>query len=80
MSFSTMTNTGYVIVVKDTTLALWFPCTLLSAMESGLSVLCFIVGLTLRGIGPCGHTYIREQVNNAYSCQITSTANNLDFM
>uniref|UniRef100_W5UIT5 Keratinocyte-associated protein 3 n=1 Tax=Ictalurus punctatus TaxID=7998 RepID=W5UIT5_ICTPU len=48
--------------IYDTTLALWFLCTLLSAMESGLSVWCFIVGLTLRGIGPCAHTYLREQL------------------
>ncbi|KAG7328378.1 hypothetical protein KOW79_008322 [Hemibagrus wyckioides] len=48
--------------IYDTTLALWFPCTLLSALETGLSVWCFIVGLTLRGIGPCAHTYLREQL------------------
>lgn len=63
---------------KDTTLALWFPCILLSALESGLSVWCFIVGLTLRGIGPCGHTYLREQVNHAYSQQITITCTEED--
>uniref|UniRef100_A0A8B9L3D8 Keratinocyte associated protein 3 n=1 Tax=Astyanax mexicanus TaxID=7994 RepID=A0A8B9L3D8_ASTMX len=48
--------------IYDTTLSLWFPCTLLSAMETGLSVWCFIIGLTLRGIGPCGHTYLKEQL------------------
>ncbi|TSO25172.1 C-terminal-binding protein 2 [Bagarius yarrelli] len=47
--------------IYDTTLALWFPCTLLSALESGLSVWCFIVGLNLRGIGPYAHTYLKEQ-------------------
>lgn len=64
-----------VFVFKDTTLALWFPCTLLSAMESGLSVWCFIVGLILRGIGPCAHTYLREQVSRTYSHQITIIGN-----
>ncbi|KAL4623877.1 keratinocyte-associated protein 3-like [Arapaima gigas] len=46
--------------IYDTTLAMWFPCTLMSAIESGLSVWCFVVGLTLRGLGPCGHSYLRE--------------------
>ncbi|XP_060789085.1 keratinocyte-associated protein 3 isoform X2 [Neoarius graeffei] len=50
--------------IYDTTLALWFPCALLSAMESGLSVWCFIVGLILRGIGPCAHPYLREQLDD----------------
>ncbi|XP_066536523.1 keratinocyte-associated protein 3 [Hoplias malabaricus] len=48
--------------IYDTTLSLWFPCTLLSAMEAGLSAWCFIIGLTLRGIGPCGRTYLKEQL------------------
>ncbi|KAM9465791.1 keratinocyte-associated protein 3 [Clarias gariepinus] len=48
--------------IYDTTMSLWFLCTLLSALETGLSVWCFIVGLTLRGIGSCGHTYLREQL------------------
>ncbi|XP_067223601.1 keratinocyte-associated protein 3 isoform X1 [Chanodichthys erythropterus] len=46
----------------DTTLALWFTCGVLSALEAGLSVWCFIVGLQLRGIGPCAQNYIREQL------------------
>ncbi|MEQ2217480.1 hypothetical protein XENOCAPTIV_011825, partial [Xenoophorus captivus] len=46
----------------DTTLALWIPCALLSAAEAGLSVWCFIVGLALRGLAPCGNSYIKEQV------------------
>lgn len=65
-------------VFKDTTLALWFPCTLLSAMELGLSVWCFVVGLTLRGIGPCAHTYLKEQVNHALSHLITTVGDILD--
>ncbi|XP_036406017.1 keratinocyte-associated protein 3 [Megalops cyprinoides] len=48
--------------IYDTTLALWFPSTMLAAVEAGLSVWCFIVGLTLRGLGPCAHSYIREQL------------------
>ncbi|KAK1793346.1 hypothetical protein P4O66_011729, partial [Electrophorus voltai] len=48
--------------IYDTTLALWFPSMLLSAVEAGLSLWCFIVGLTLRGIGPCSHTYLKEQL------------------
>ncbi|KAL2098586.1 hypothetical protein ACEWY4_005066 [Coilia grayii] len=46
--------------IYDTTLAMWFPCLLLAVMETGLSVWCFVVGLTLRGIGSCGRAY-REQ-------------------
>ncbi|XP_051502445.1 keratinocyte-associated protein 3 [Myxocyprinus asiaticus] len=48
--------------IYDTTLALWFSCAGFTAIEAALSVWCFIVGLTLRGIGPCAHTYIREQL------------------
>ncbi|KAI7804953.1 putative keratinocyte-associated protein 3, partial [Triplophysa rosa] len=48
--------------IYDTTLALWFSCAGFTTVEAGLSVWCFVVGLTLRGIGPCGHTYIREQL------------------
>ncbi|XP_054587845.1 keratinocyte-associated protein 3 isoform X2 [Nothobranchius furzeri] len=47
--------------IYDTTLALWIPCAALSAAETGLSVWCFIVGLTLRGLAPCGNSYIKEQ-------------------
>lgn len=49
-------------VSQDTTLALWIPCAVLSAAEAGLSVWCFIVGLALRGLAPCGNSYIKEQV------------------
>ncbi|KAA0710861.1 Keratinocyte-associated protein 3 [Triplophysa tibetana] len=48
--------------IYDTTLALWFTCAGFTTVEAGLSVWCFVVGMTLRGIGPCGHTYIREQL------------------
>ncbi|KAM6943110.1 keratinocyte-associated protein 3 [Xenentodon cancila] len=47
--------------IYDTTLALWISCALLSAAEAGLSVWCFIVGLTLRGLAPCVNSYIKEQ-------------------
>ncbi|KAJ8270485.1 hypothetical protein GJAV_G00115360 [Gymnothorax javanicus] len=47
--------------IYDTTLALWFPSALLAAVEAGLSIWCFIVGLNLRGYGPCMRTYPREQ-------------------
>ncbi|CAG5853810.1 keratinocyte-associated protein 3 [Menidia menidia] len=46
----------------DTTLALWIPCAVLSAAEAGLSVWCFIVALALRGLAPCGNSYIKEQL------------------
>ncbi|XP_073683558.1 keratinocyte-associated protein 3 [Garra rufa] len=48
--------------IYDTTLALWFTCAAFTSLEAGLSVWCFIVGLQLRGIGPCGQNYIREQL------------------
>ncbi|XP_031435570.1 keratinocyte-associated protein 3 [Clupea harengus] len=43
--------------IYDTTLSLWFPSLFLAAMETCLSIWCFSVGLTLRGIGPCARTY-----------------------
>lgn len=49
-------------VSQDTTLSLWIPCAVLSAAETGLSVWCFIVGLALKGLAPCGNSYIKEQV------------------
>lgn len=49
-------------VSQDTTLSLWIPCAVLAAFEVGLSVWCFIVGLALRGLAPCGNNYIKEQV------------------
>ncbi|XP_023690105.2 keratinocyte-associated protein 3 isoform X1 [Paramormyrops kingsleyae] len=44
--------------IYDTTLTLWFPCAFLAATEAGISIWCFIIGLTLRGLWPCGHSYI----------------------
>ncbi|XP_072236434.1 keratinocyte-associated protein 3 [Leuresthes tenuis] len=54
--------------IYDTTLALWIPCAVLSAAEAGLSLWCFIVGLTLRGLAPCGNSYIKEQVKEEAEC------------
>ncbi|XP_015250610.1 PREDICTED: keratinocyte-associated protein 3-like [Cyprinodon variegatus] len=48
--------------IYDTTLALWIPCAVLSAVEAGVSVWCFVVGLALRGLAPCGNSYIKEQL------------------
>ncbi|KAM4770764.1 keratinocyte-associated protein 3 isoform 1-T1 [Rhinophrynus dorsalis] len=48
--------------IYDTTLALWFPSMFLSAVETALSVRCCVVAFILRGIGPCGETYLREQL------------------
>ncbi|XP_041106645.1 keratinocyte-associated protein 3 isoform X2 [Polyodon spathula] len=48
--------------IYDTTLALWFPSMLMAALETALSVRFFIVGMILRGVGPCGQTYIRERL------------------
>lgn len=50
--------------IYDTTLALWIPCAVLSAAEVGLSIWCFIVGLALRGLAPCGNNYIKEQLED----------------
>ncbi|KAI9542624.1 hypothetical protein NQZ68_017635 [Dissostichus eleginoides] len=47
--------------IYDTTLAMWIPCAFLAAFEAGLSVWCFIIGLALRGLVPCGKSYITEQ-------------------
>ncbi|XP_055718833.1 keratinocyte-associated protein 3-like [Salvelinus fontinalis] len=48
--------------IYDTALSLWFPCVLLAGLETGLSIWCFVVGLVLRGLGPCSHTYLKEQL------------------
>ena len=50
------------LLLQDTALALWIPCTVLSGFEAGLSVWCFVVGLGLRGLAPCVRNYIKEQV------------------
>ncbi|TNN43736.1 Keratinocyte-associated protein 3 [Liparis tanakae] len=54
--------------IYDTTLALWIPCALMSAVEAGVSVWCFIVGLALRGLPPCGNSYIKEQLEVGAAC------------
>ncbi|XP_059208587.1 keratinocyte-associated protein 3 [Centropristis striata] len=51
--------------IYDTTLAIWVPCAIMAAVEAGLSVWCFIVGLALRGLAPCGNSYIKEQLEEA---------------
>ncbi|KAK1171376.1 keratinocyte-associated protein 3 [Acipenser oxyrinchus oxyrinchus] len=48
--------------IYDTTLALWFPSMLMAALEAIISVRFFVVGMILRGIGPCGQTYFRERL------------------
>nr|XP_033481776.1 keratinocyte-associated protein 3 isoform X1 [Epinephelus lanceolatus] len=48
--------------IYDTTLAMWIPCAFLAAVEAGVSVWCFIVGLALRGLAPFGNSYIKEQL------------------
>lgn len=53
---------------QDTTLALWIPSAVLAAVESGLSVWCFVIGLALRGLAPCGNSYIKEQVRVCLCC------------
>ncbi|XP_022064448.1 keratinocyte-associated protein 3 [Acanthochromis polyacanthus] len=54
--------------IYDTTLALWIPSAVLAATEAGLSVWCFIVGLALRGLPPCGNSYIKEQLEEEAEC------------
>ncbi|XP_066450437.1 keratinocyte-associated protein 3 isoform X2 [Eleutherodactylus coqui] len=51
--------------IYDTTLALWFPCMFLSAVEAALSIRCCVVAFILRGIGPCGESYLREREEEA---------------
>ncbi|XP_018413892.1 PREDICTED: keratinocyte-associated protein 3 [Nanorana parkeri] len=48
--------------IYDTTLALWLPSMFLSAVEAALSTRCCVVAFILRGIGPCGETYLREKL------------------
>ncbi|XP_062378614.1 keratinocyte-associated protein 3 [Sardina pilchardus] len=43
--------------IYDTTMALWFPILFLAALEVALSIWCFVIGLTLRGVGPCARKY-----------------------
>ncbi|XP_054675435.1 keratinocyte-associated protein 3 isoform X2 [Grus americana] len=48
--------------IYDTALALWFPSMLLAAAEAVLSGRCCLVALIFRGIGPCAHSYGKEQL------------------
>uniref|UniRef100_A0A8C0VEP3 Keratinocyte associated protein 3 n=1 Tax=Cyanistes caeruleus TaxID=156563 RepID=A0A8C0VEP3_CYACU len=48
--------------IYDTALALWFPSLLLAAAEAVLSGRCCLVALVFQGIGPCAHSYGKEQV------------------
>lgn len=69
--------------IYDTTLALWIPCSVLSAAEAGLSVWCFVVGLALRGLTPCGNSYIKEQLeeeaqNAPHSCRLIAPHLNIE--
>ncbi|XP_053179826.1 keratinocyte-associated protein 3 [Scomber japonicus] len=67
--------------IYDTTLALWIPCALLAAAEVALSVWCFIVGLALRGLPPCGNSYIKEQLEEGrspHSRRLIGRRSNLD--
>ncbi|XP_035508027.1 keratinocyte-associated protein 3 [Morone saxatilis] len=58
--------------IYDTTLSLWIPCAVLAGFEAGLSVWCFIVGLALRGVAPCGNSYIKEQLEEEAQCSAHS--------
>ncbi|NWT74964.1 KCP3 protein, partial [Prunella himalayana] len=48
--------------IYDTALALWFPSLLLAAAEAVLSGRCCLVALVFQGIGPCAHSYGKDQV------------------
>ncbi|XP_068136399.1 keratinocyte-associated protein 3-like isoform X2 [Hyperolius riggenbachi] len=48
--------------IYDTTLALWFPSMFLSAVEAGLSIRCCVIAFILRGIGPCGESFLRQKL------------------
>ncbi|NXR18240.1 KCP3 protein, partial [Cinclus mexicanus] len=48
--------------IYDTALALWFLSLLLAAAEAVLSGRSCLVALVFRGIGPCAHSYGKEQV------------------
>lgn len=54
--------------IYDTTLTLWIPCAVFAACETGISIWCFIVGLALRGLAPCGKSYIKEQFEEEAEC------------
>ncbi|XP_043551298.1 keratinocyte-associated protein 3-like isoform X2 [Chiloscyllium plagiosum] len=46
----------------DTTLALWIPSMMMSAIEAILSIRCLIVSMILRGIGPCGQNDVIDRI------------------
>ncbi|XP_069786874.1 keratinocyte-associated protein 3 isoform X2 [Narcine bancroftii] len=48
--------------IYDTTLALWIPSMVLSAVEGILSIRCFVIAMILRGIGPCGRSDIIDRI------------------
>ncbi|XP_069584722.1 keratinocyte-associated protein 3 isoform X2 [Ranitomeya imitator] len=48
--------------IYDTTLALWIPSMFLSMVEAALSIRCCVVAFILRGIGPCGETYLKQKL------------------
>ncbi|KAM8954278.1 keratinocyte-associated protein 3 [Pelodytes ibericus] len=48
--------------IYDTTLALWVPSLILSGVEAAISVRCCVMAFILRGIGPCGETYLRDRL------------------
>ncbi|XP_030920901.1 keratinocyte-associated protein 3 [Geospiza fortis] len=48
--------------IYDTALALWFLSLLLAAVEAVLSGRSCLVALVFRGIGPCAHSYGKEQL------------------
>ncbi|XP_047436693.1 keratinocyte-associated protein 3 [Mugil cephalus] len=54
--------------IYETTLALLIPSAVMAAVEAGLSGWCFHVGLALRGLAPCGNSYIKEQLEGKAEC------------
>ncbi|GCC36622.1 keratinocyte-associated protein 3 isoform X1 [Chiloscyllium punctatum] len=48
--------------IYDTTLALWIPSMMMSAVEAILSIRCLIVSMILRGIGPCGQNDVIDRI------------------
>ncbi|XP_078085565.1 keratinocyte-associated protein 3 [Mustelus asterias] len=50
--------------IYDTTLALWFPSMVLSAVEAILSIRCLIVTMILRGLGPCGKSDMIDRIED----------------
>lgn len=48
--------------IYDTTLSLWIPSIVLSIVEGILSILCFVVSMILRGIGPCAQNDMVDRI------------------